>query len=174
MNLIAAAPWWLLAVLGCAAGAAAIEDGLRYRISNLISLVVLVAAIAAAIMAGPAWALWQNIAVFLVVLVLGTLAFSAGWLGGGDVKFFAATALWLDLQSALQFVALVFLAGGLVAICYLATRPLRTRRVGKKSRTQVPYGIAIGVGAAAMILLHSGMLQPHAARPPAFTVPHFH
>jgi prepilin peptidase CpaA len=169
LNLIAAAPLWLLAVLGVALAAAAIEDAARYRISNITSIVVLAGAIAAAVIEGPSVALWQNAAVFGAVLVLGTIAFSAGWLGGGDVKFFAATALWFDLFSALQFVVLVFFAGGVVAVCYLLSRPFRNLEGDKKKKGRVPYGIAIAVGAIAMILLHSALFQHH-DRPPAFRV----
>jgi prepilin peptidase CpaA len=169
LNLIAAAPLWLLGVLACALVAAAVEDGARYRISNITSMVVLAGAIIAAIVADPSWALWQNVAVFLAVLVLGTIAFSSGWLGGGDVKFFAATALWFDLESALQFVLLVFLAGGVVAIGYLLSRTFRKREAGKKRKGKVPYGIAIGVGGIAMILIHSGLFH-HRESPPAFKV----
>lgn len=133
--------------------AAAVEDGARLRISNLTSLVVVLGAIAAAMVGGPTWSLWQNVAVFLIVLALGTLAFSAGWLGGGDVKLFAAAGLWFDLSSALWFVAAVFLAGGVVAVCYLLSRPFRRTAAGGRMNRRVPYGIAIAIGALAMVLI---------------------
>ena len=158
MNLIAAAPLWLLVVLGFAMLAAAVEDATRFRISNVTVLVVLLAAVAAALIKGPTWDLWQNFAVFAAVLVLGTFAFSAGWLGGGDVKLFAAAGLWFDLSSALPFVVMVLLSGGLVAVGYLASRLFRRTPEGGKKGRRVPYGIAIALGAAAMILLTPGTL----------------
>ena len=39
MNLIVGAPWWLIIILMLALGAAAIEDAVRLRISNLICAV---------------------------------------------------------------------------------------------------------------------------------------
>lgn len=172
MNLIAAAPLWLILIFALAMLAAAVEDGARYRISNLTSLVVLVGAIVAAVLVGPTWALWKNGAVFAALLVLGTLAFSARLLGGGDVKLFAAAGLWFDPISALMFVALVFLSGGVVAIAYLATRHWRLHGRDKKS-SRVPYGIAIALGAMAMVMLDSRAFGHH-ERPlaPLRIVPH--
>ena len=100
MNLVVAAPSWLLGVFGCALVAAAIEDALRLRISNVTILFVFAGAIAASVLEGPSWMLWQNILAFAAILTIGTFAFSAGLLGGGDVKLFAATALWFDLKSS--------------------------------------------------------------------------
>ena len=62
MNLLLAAPNWLLVVLGCALAGAVIEDAGRLRISNAISLVVLLAAIVAAVLIGHG-ALWKNIVI---------------------------------------------------------------------------------------------------------------
>lgn len=149
MNLIAAAPPWLVILLSCAMVAAVIEDALRLRISNVTSLVVFAGAIVAAIGEGPSWSLWQNGVAFAAILILGTLAFSAGWLGGGDVKLLAATALWCDLKSAVWLLALVFLAGGVLAICFFMSRPFRQVK-GTKKGGRIPYGIAIAVGAFAM------------------------
>lgn len=174
MNLIASAPLWLVILLGCAMAAAAIEDASRYRISNIISLVVIAGAICAAIIAGPSWSLWQNGAVFLGILVLGTLAFTAGWLGGGDVKLFAATALWLDLRSALWFGVFVLLAGGVVAIAYLLSRPLRRRHDGKIRGTRVPYGLAIAFGALAVILIDRGVVGHQGQQGPSASIERYH
>ena len=160
MNLVAAAPLWLLVILACAMLAAGAEDAVRLRISNGTSLIVLATAIAATLIAGPSLALWQNGVVFLAILVLGTVAFSSGLLGGGDVKLFAAAGMWFDLRAALWFVALVFLAGGVVAIAYMLTRPFRRRSSGKKD-TRVPYGIAIALGMLAVAVLDRGSASRH-------------
>lgn len=152
MNLIAAAPFWLVIVLGCTLVAAAIEDAFRLRISNVTSLIVFAGAIVAAIVEGPSWGLWQNAVGLAALLTLGTLAFSAGWLGGGDVKLLAATALWFDLKSTVWMLALVFLAGGVLALCYFVSRPFRGVK-GTKKGGRIPYGIAIAVGALAIIYL---------------------
>ncbi len=95
----------------------------------------------------------------------GTGAFAAGWLGGGDVKLFAAAGVWFDLRAAVGFVAVVFMAGGLVAICYLVARQFRRKETDKKDR-RIPYGVAIAVGALAMILISR---QAPSARERAFS-----
>jgi len=136
---------------------------MRLRISNVTSLLVLIGAIVAAVVEGPSLALWQNSVVFLAILVLGTMAFSAGLLGGGDVKLFAAAGLWFDFRSAVWFVALVFISGGAVAVCYLLSRPFRRSTAGKKER-RIPYGIAIALGALALTLIDRGYFR-HQERP---------
>jgi prepilin peptidase CpaA len=172
VNLIPAAPLWLIVILCLAMLAAAVEDAARLRISNTTSLLVLIGAIVAAVIQGPSFDLWQNVVVLAAILVLGTVAFSAGWLGGGDVKLFAATGLWFDLKSAVSFVALTLLAGGLVAIGYMISRPFR--RNSKNTRnTRIPYGIAIALGAVLMVLLDRGNSAHHERPlPPISLTPH--
>ena len=86
-------------------------------------------------------------------------AFAAGLLGGGDVKLLAASAIWVDLRHAVWLVALIFLAGGVLAILYLMSRPFRAQR-----SKRIPYGIAIAIGALAVIGASRGLLQ-HQERP---------
>ena len=153
MNLIAAAPLWLIVALCCAFVAAAAEDAVRLRISNITSISVVTAAIVAGVIAGPSAMVWQNGAVFLIILVLGTAAFAGGLLGGGDVKLFAATGLWFGLKPAIEFVAIVFISGGVIAILYLLARPFRHRISATTKSARIPYGIAIALGGVAMVLL---------------------
>lgn len=167
MNLLIGAPLWLVIVLGVLLAAAAVEDALRFRISNLTCAGVLAAAVCAAVLEGVSVELWQNLAVFAILLVLGTAAFAAKLLGGGDVKLFAALGLWFDLSSAVWLVALVFLAGGAVAIAYLLARPWR--RAPAKDR-RVPYGIAIAIGGLAVIATSRGTFEHHNRPLPAIKI----
>jgi len=148
MNLIVGSPWWLVAFLMLALGAAAVEDALRFRISNLTCGAVFGAALVAVAVHGFSPGLWQNVAVFAAVLALGTLAFAAGWLGGGDVKLLASIGLWFDLRAATGLIAAVFIAGGLVAIVYIvARRVVRAARPSTRRHAKVPYGVAVVAGA---------------------------
>src|SRR5207302_10328007 len=63
MNLIIGSPWWLIALLFLALVAAALEDGLRLRISNLTCAAVVIGALVAAGFHGFSSALWQNVVV---------------------------------------------------------------------------------------------------------------
>jgi prepilin peptidase CpaA len=163
MNLIVGTPSWLVLILVLALVAAAIEDAVRLRISNVTCLVVALAAIAAAIMHGFSPSLWQNAVVFAAILAVGTPMFGAGWMGGGDVKLLAALGLWFSLSSAVGLLAAVFMAGGLVALVYIMVRRLVNRDGSAKARSgRVPYGLAISAGAAFVIAVQ---LNPRPADP---------
>jgi prepilin peptidase CpaA len=160
MNLIVAAPTWLIGLLLIALVAAAIEDAVRFRISNATCLAVFVAAIVAMGLHGFPLGLWQNLVVFLVILALGTFAFSLGWLGGGDVKLLAALGLWVNFQGALLLISATFVAGGVVALLYLGARLVGRSKIaaGAKGR-QIPYGLAITAGALLTFVLQQGQVR---------------
>lgn len=165
---------WLIALLAAALAAAAIEDAVRLRISNATCLVVLVAAIVAMALHGFPLVLWQNLVVFLVLLVVGTIVFSTGQVGGGDVKLLACLGLWVSLSAAPWLVASIFIAGGMIALAYLAVGVVRrsTRRGEAKriGQTQIPYGLAIVAGAALVFAGQLGVLAPKHERPNPFSV----
>lgn len=130
--------------LALVAGAAAI-DCIRREIPDAISIAVVVAAVVFGV-ATPAFSWWSHAAAPPVIFGFGLLAFSRGWLGGGDVKLLTAIAAWTGLGGlALMFVATSVAGGGLTAIM------LAARRLGGGSATatmRVPYAVAIAVGTA--------------------------
>lgn len=145
MNLILFAPQWLVALTVAALLAAAVEDVIRLRISNITVLVVFGAAIAAMAFEGFEGPLWQNAIVFAAVLAVGTFAFARNWLGGGDVKLLAATSLWVGFEAVQWLLASVFVVGGLVAILFIIVRKARGQKRSDSNR--IPYGVAIAAGA---------------------------
>ena len=153
MNLAVAAPQWLALVFAILMLAAAAEDAVRLRISNITVLLVLIGAIVAAFVAGPEVRLWQNLVVFLALLAVGTPMFAAGKLGGGDVKLLAAVGLWFDFRGAVGMLIAVALAGGLLALLVLVVRSIgwsdemRRRVVLLRPGGGIPYGVAIAAGA---------------------------
>ena len=162
MNLTAEAPQWLALILVALLAIAAIEDAVRLRISNYISSAILAGAIAAALIAGAELSLWQNVAVFVGLLVVGTPIFAFGVMGGGDIKLLAATGLWFDFSGALLMIISVFIAGGLLALVLLAVRLMkwsdatRERIVMLRKRGGIPYGVAIAGGAGLALSLARG------------------
>lgn len=152
MNLAAQAPLWLALVFAVLLFVAAAQDALRLRISNITVLLVIVAAVAAAVITGFQLDLWQNLAVFFVLLIAGTPLFAAGKLGGGDVKLLAAAGLWFSIKSAAWMLIAVLLAGGVLAIVVLALRAFswsdaaRERAVILRPKGGIPYGVAIAAG----------------------------
>lgn len=161
MNLIVGAPIWLLGLLLVALIAAAIEDAVRLRISNPTCVAVFVLAIVAMAEHGFPLALWQNLIVFIAILAFGTLAFGAGWLGGGDVKLLAALGLWFNFRGATLLLAATFIAGGVIAFIYLAARLTRRRRNAEVGR-RIPYGLAITTGALLVLGMQHSQPGPNA------------
>ena len=153
MNLTAEAPQWLALILAILLIAAAVEDAVRLRISNVTVALVLISATAAAIVTGFDLRLWQNLVVFLALLAVGTPTFAAGKLGGGDVKLLASAGLWFDFAGALWFLIAVALAGGVLALLVLVIRSfnwsekIRRRVVLLRPGGGIPYGVAIAAGA---------------------------
>jgi prepilin peptidase CpaA len=166
MNLVPGAPVWLLAILFAAMAAAAIEDFIRLRISNITCAAVFVAALVAMGMEGFTLDLWQNALVFAVLLTLGTLMFAAGKIGGGDVKFFAAVGLWVNLSAGVWLASTSLLAGGVLALIYIVVRHLRG---GAKSKG-IPYGMAIAAGASIVFAGQLGLMKAKAQPANVFAV----
>ena len=84
------------------------------------------------------------VAVGALVLVVGTLPFSLGWIGGGDVKLVAACACALEWTQVVPLLIYTALAGGLLALVLFALR-----RLGKLSGpVEMPYAVAIAAGVA--------------------------
>lgn len=100
----------------------------------------------------PLAGLTADLAASLLLLALGTLAFQARLLGGGDVKLFAAAALWIGVADLLPFLARTALAGGVLAVGVLAWG-LATR--GRGAQGSLPYGVAIALGGILTTFAHS-------------------
>ena len=168
MNLVVGVPWWLLVLLALVLFAAAIEDTVRLRISNLTCLALIIVALVAMLIQGFPATLWQNAVVFLLILAIGTAAFAANMLGGGDVKLLAAVGLWMNFPGAVWLIAAVLIAGGLLAVLFIVTRPLRRRgreAHGKARQGFIPYGLAIVVGASIVFGTQLGLLGNKPAKP---------
>ena len=156
MRLLATAPEWLAVILFLLLAAAAIQDGLRLRISDWISGMVAIGAFAALALDGPVSGLWQNFLLFAAVLAIGTFMFGRGWMGGGDIKLLAASALWFDLSDGWKLLVAIAVAGGVEAITLMVLRRLpwsgtmRAKLLLLQRGGPIPYGIAIALGVAVM------------------------
>jgi prepilin peptidase CpaA len=86
-----------------------------------------------------------------------------GYLGGGDVKLLSAVTIGLPLSSLLQLLAVMSLAGGVIALLHLVLRQLpqptlppigssflrriyAIERWRNLRRAPLPYGVAIAAG----------------------------
>jgi prepilin peptidase CpaA len=88
---------------------------------------------------------WPAIGIYLATGIATFLFFAIffrfGMMGGGDVKLFAAVALWLEPTDAFRFIFNASLLGAAVTIIFLVTHKVR----GNEGKVRVPYGVAIAV-----------------------------
>lgn len=156
MNLIALAPEWLFFVFCALLVAAAAQDVWQMKISNYLVLALLAAAGVAAVVVGPEVALWQNLAILVVGLLVGVAVFSTGAMGGGDVKLTIAAAVWFLWISALKMLLLIALAGVIVIVFALVARVMG---IGRRDRGRlISYGVAVAIGAIAMAAFERGLV----------------
>lgn len=139
---------------------AALRDATSYTIPNWISLALVAAFPLAALVLGlPLAMIGVSLAVGAAALVIGMGMFALGWIGGGDAKLFAAAALWLGLAPAATYLAVTGIAGGALAVGllglrsthvrpWLPSRPAWLARLVQPGEN-VPYGVAIAIGALA-------------------------
>jgi len=138
--------------------AAALCDVATMTIPNRISLLLVPAFFAAALLArlSPEAIVWHA-GVGLAALLVMAGCFAMGWLGGGDAKLLAAASLWAGPHAAVPFVIATALAGGALALALLFARavpwlygrgPEWLRRLLTPNGA-IPYGVAIAAGAIA-------------------------
>src|SRR5579875_269876 len=108
-------------ILAVAAGAAAASDLRTRRIPNALCAALAAAGLAvAAVERGPG-GVAVAAAMIACVLLVGTIAFSRGWFGGGDVKLIAAGCSGLVPAHAADFLLYTALCGGVLALAALVT-----------------------------------------------------
>ena len=90
------------------------------------------------------------------VLVVTFTFFSRGWIGGGDAKLAAATALWLGFDQLMNYLLYASLFGGVLTFLVIRFRvmPLPAALAGQdwvqrlhRMDAGVPYGIALAASA---------------------------
>lgn len=152
----------LVVAAGLLLVAAAVSDIRRFIIPNPIVLALVVLGVARtgldAAAGAATWPLALPVLAALALLVAGAFAFQRGWLGGGDVKLLAAAALWMPAGRLFDFLTLVALLGGVLAVLVLVgARLLRPVPAGGTAgapgaATRLPYGVAIAGGALPVLL----------------------
>jgi prepilin peptidase CpaA len=143
---------------------AASSDLFTMTIANRVSLVLVGGFFVLAVLTGmsPAAIGWHAGA-GAAVLVVGFVLFSLGWVGGGDAKLAAATALWFGFAHLLDYLLYASIFGGALTLALIQFRmlPLPQVLAGREwierlHRTGggVPYGIALAA-AALLVYPHS-------------------
>ncbi|MGA9430289.1 MAG: prepilin peptidase, partial [Xanthobacteraceae bacterium] len=94
------------------------------------------------------------------VLAVAFVCFARGWIGGGDAKLAAATALWLGFANLFTYLVYASLLGGALTLLIVQFRTLPLPRLlagrewAERLHSQgagVPYGVAL---AAAALLVY--------------------
>jgi prepilin peptidase CpaA len=136
---------------------AAASDLFTMTIPNRVSLVLVAAFMALAVLGGMSLHdILMHFGAGAVVLVAAFACFAMGWMGGGDAKVAASVALWFGFDHLLNYLILVSLLGGALTILLIQFRqwPLPSLLSGQAwlnrlhdRQTGIPYGIALALGA---------------------------
>jgi prepilin peptidase CpaA len=139
---------------------AASSDLLTMTISNRVSIVLLGGFFALALLSGMApTEVLSHVGAAAVVLVVSFGFFTRGWMGGGDAKLAAATAIWFGFDFLLNYLVYASMLGGALTVLLIQFRlvPLPGLLAGQfwaqrlhQQGGDVPYGIALA-GAALLV-----------------------
>jgi prepilin peptidase CpaA len=147
---------------------AASSDLLTMTISNKLSLALTAGFFLLTLVIGMSLpAIGMHLAAGALVLVFSFGFFSQGWIGGGDAKLVAATALWFGFDNLLDYLIYASLFGGALTLLLLQFRklPLPAALAGQpwimrlhESGGGIPYGIALA--AAALVVYPTTAWMP--------------
>lgn len=136
---------------------AASSDLLTMTISNRVSLALAAGFMMLALITGmSAQEILSHVGAGALVLAVTFGFFACGWIGGGDAKLAAATALWFGFDHLLDYAVYASLFGGVLTLLIIRFRvtPLPRRLqdqawLARLHRTDggVPYGIALAAAA---------------------------
>ena len=136
---------------------AASSDLLTMTISNRLSLALAGGFVLLAVVSGMALtAIGWHLGAAALVLTIAFICFSRGWIGGGDAKLAAATALWFGFDYLLDYLVYASLFGGVLTVLLIQFRLLPLPAVLARQKWilrlhekggGVPYGIALAIAA---------------------------
>jgi prepilin peptidase CpaA len=139
---------------------AASSDLLTMTISNRLSLALAGGFFLLMIVTGMGLhAAGMHVAAAVIVLVVAFVFFSQGWIGGGDAKLAAATALWFGFDYLLDYLIYASLFGGALTLVIIQFRKIplpamlaRQSWILRLHETDagIPYGIALAAAALAV------------------------
>src|SRR5271166_2235632 len=139
---------------------AASSDLLTMTISNRVSLILIGGFFALAFAGGMDMAeMLSHMGAACAVLLVAFGFFTRGWIGGGDAKLAATTALWLGFDHLVPYLVYASLFGGALTLALIQFRlsPLPAALAEQKwlerlhrKDAGVPYGIALAAAALAV------------------------
>jgi prepilin peptidase CpaA len=159
---------FVLAVFPLLLAVAAGWDVASFTIPNTISAALLLAFVAYALATQmPLDAVGAHLLGGLVGLLIGFTLFAIGYVGGGDAKLFACTALWFGFSDLLLYGIFASLLGGALALVLMGARrlPLPPGLAHETwlvrlhdAKSGIPYGVALAAGAL-LVLPHTEIFR---------------
>ncbi|MCA0424266.1 MAG: prepilin peptidase [Proteobacteria bacterium] len=151
----------MLLFFSAAMAFAASSDLVSMTIPNRLSLALIAGFVVFALAAGLSWSVigW-HLAAGGVMLAATFAMFAAGWVGGGDAKLAAATAVWCGFPTLMEYSLVASMLGGFLTLALLFARGYSLPRFALNwdwavrlhdKKTGIPYGIALA--AAGLIIL---------------------
>jgi prepilin peptidase CpaA len=145
---------------------ASLHDLIARTVPNWLAVALAVLGIALRVAGGS---LLTGTLAGAIVFVLAAICWRRGWMGGGDVKLLAASAIVVPPSLVLSFITAVALCGGVLAVFYLVAgrlvpppqpvrpstllaRALRVERWRIKRGGPLPYACAIAAGGLIVLL----------------------
>lgn len=151
---------FVLGLFPAAMAFAAASDLVSMTISNRVSLALVAGFFVVAWLTGMGWTeIGWHILAGVAVLAAAFAFFAMGWIGGGDAKLAAATALWIGFAHLLEYLMIASIAGGALTLILLMLRnyplPAFLSRQGWIARLHalesgIPYGIALAIAGLAV------------------------
>jgi prepilin peptidase CpaA len=148
---------------------AASSDLFTMTISNRVTLILVAGFFVLAVYSGMnLQAMMWHAGAALAVLAVAFVFFARGWIGGGDAKLAAATALWFGFDHLMAYLLYASIFGGVLTLAMIRFRlmPLPAALAEQdwvKRLHQfdggVPYGIALAA-AALLIYPDTAWMQP--------------
>jgi prepilin peptidase CpaA len=136
---------------------AASSDFLTMTIANRVSIILGVGFVVLAAMTGmSAHEMLIHAGAGAAVLVAAFVCFAFGWIGGGDAKLAAVTALWFGFSHLADYLLYASLLGGALTLALIQFRavPLPQLFIGREWAERlhrpdggIPYGIALAASA---------------------------
>lgn len=150
----------ILGLFPAAMAFAAASDLVSMTISNRLSIALVFGFfVMAALIGMPLTDVGQHVLACMLVLAVSFVFFTQGWIGGGDAKLAAATALWLGFPLLLEYTMVAAILGGLLTLMLLQLRhfPLPSRLADQpwiarlhSLENGIPYGIALAAAGLAV------------------------
>jgi len=164
-------PWAMnsaLVLFAVALVYAALSDIVRFRIPNWLCLSIASLFVVYGVFSGLVMGEFAlRILAGGGALVVGFALYSLGLFGGGDAKLMAASVPWFRFTEILEYVLLVAVLGGILAVVIILVRkanvPIPSRLASQSwmgrllaEKSGIPYGVAISLAGLIMLIDLSG------------------